>query len=366
MTIKELAYSAQQHLKSVTGCSFKRAHIYELLAAALGFKSYAALCSDCVFTQREKNKTIPAQHQAMIRQRVVELGYDPKTTDVTASTMLSFVSEQRIDVVGVTDLVDGLSDDEIYSEEFWTSPDSGEYPPILLESLEAKAAKGDHLAHYALALLFQTDDEESSQGPGGEYWYFQEQQGRKLAGVEKEWADEHARLLAESEKYTFHLREAGRLGNSSALLALAELFNDPSYLDAAKTRGIADDPMRVAELAEILGRKKDAEHWLNVAAEAGDTDAMRRLIDEFERGDAQRSWMWFYLAEMLGTDLTKSHLQAFHDGGKNADEIYDDDVGGPLYVAGDEGVDLKALSEEGKREARKLADAIFQSIQQSV
>ncbi|MGB5641314.1 MAG: hypothetical protein WBM63_19585, partial [Sedimenticolaceae bacterium] len=166
--------------------------------------------------------------------------------------------------------------------------------------------------------------------------------------------------------YTFHLREAGRLGNSSALLALAELFNDPSYLDAAKTRGIADDPMRVAELAEILGRKKDAEHWLNVAAEAGDTDAMRRLIDEFERGDAQRSWMWFYLAEMLGTDLTKSHLQAFHDGGKNADEIYDDDVGGPLYVAGDEGVDLKALSEEGKREARKLADAIFQSIQQSV
>jgi len=192
MTIKELAYSAQQYLKSITGCSFKRAHIYELLAASFGFKSYAALCSDYVFTQREKNKAIPAQHQTLLQQRVVELGYDPITTDVAASAFLSFVSEQHIDVIGVTDLVDGLNDDYSYSEEFWTSPNSGEYPPILLESLEAKASKGDHLAHYALALLLQADDEDSSQEPGSEYWYSQEQQGRTLTGVEKEWADEHA------------------------------------------------------------------------------------------------------------------------------------------------------------------------------
>jgi hypothetical protein len=43
MTIKELAYSAQQHLQASTGSSLKRAHIYELLAASFGFKSYAAL-----------------------------------------------------------------------------------------------------------------------------------------------------------------------------------------------------------------------------------------------------------------------------------------------------------------------------------
>lgn len=43
-----------------------------------------------------------------------------------------------------------------------------------------------------------------------------EQQGRVLTGVENEWADEYARLLEKSEKYTFHLREAGRLDNSSA------------------------------------------------------------------------------------------------------------------------------------------------------
>jgi len=93
---------------------------------------------------------------------------------------------------------------------------------------------------------------------------------------------------------------------------------------------------------------------------------MRRLVDDFERGDVERSWMWFYLAEMLGTDLTKSHLQAFHEGGNSAGEAYDDDVGGAIYVAGDEGAELKPLDEEGKREAKKRADVIFSRIQQPI
>jgi hypothetical protein len=52
MTIKELAYSAQQHLQASTGSPLKRAHIYELLAASFGFKSYAAFGVDVVFTQQ--------------------------------------------------------------------------------------------------------------------------------------------------------------------------------------------------------------------------------------------------------------------------------------------------------------------------
>ena len=74
--------------------------------------------------------------------------------------------------------------------------------------------------------------------------------------------------------------------------------------------------------------------------------------------------MWFYLAEMLGTDLTKSDMHAFHEGGLNADQLYDDDVGGPLYAAGHEGVVLKPLDEDGKREARDDAARIFVDIQQ--
>ena len=37
MTIKELAYSAQQQLQASTGKPLKRAHIYELLAASFDY-----------------------------------------------------------------------------------------------------------------------------------------------------------------------------------------------------------------------------------------------------------------------------------------------------------------------------------------
>jgi hypothetical protein len=63
-------------------------------------------------------------------------------------------------------------------------------------------------------------------------------------------------------------------------------------------------------------------------------------------------------------ELTYSAQQHLQDGGEHAGEVYDDDFGGPLYVDGDEGVKLKPLGDEEKREARKLADAIFRRIQQ--
>ena len=55
MTIKELTYSAQQHLQASTGGSFKRAHVYELLAASFGFNSHAAFGVDTVLTELRQN-----------------------------------------------------------------------------------------------------------------------------------------------------------------------------------------------------------------------------------------------------------------------------------------------------------------------
>ena len=64
MTIKELAYSAQQQLQASTGKPLKRAHIYELLTASFGFNSYAALGVDSIFTQQspgDKRKPCPTR-----------------------------------------------------------------------------------------------------------------------------------------------------------------------------------------------------------------------------------------------------------------------------------------------------------------
>ncbi|MDT4860680.1 hypothetical protein FQZ97_952550 [compost metagenome] len=58
-------------------------------------------------------------------------------------------------------------------------------------------------------------------------------------------------------------------------------------------------------------------------------------------------------------DLTKSTMRAYHDGGSNAGEFYDSDFGGPMYVDGDEGLDLPTISDEQKLIAKAMAEQLL-------
>jgi TPR repeat protein len=296
MTIKELAYSAQQHLQASTGSSLKRAHIYELLAASFGFKSYAALGVDAVFTQQRPDDERTASHNAFVRRRCIELGHSGESADLVSVTLGAFLAERQIGVVRISALIGHLrgdwsspddhpigDDTERFGDEQndgralrWRDGDEGDFAPLMLDGLEAAASKGNALAHYALALIHAPDEEDADQKTGSSYWHSQAQQGRVLTGVEKEWADAYAGRLIQAERYSRHLREAGRLGNQHALLDLAERFGDPSFFEQSH-HDVGADPSAVAEIAERLGRVADAKHWLTVAAESGDTDAMLRL-----------------------------------------------------------------------------------------
>ena len=102
MTVKELAYAAQQLLQANTGCSLKRAHVYELLAASFGFKSYAALGVDTVLTQRSPDDKRTASHSASVRRRCIELGQPPESADLVSVSLGSFLAERQIGVVRIS------------------------------------------------------------------------------------------------------------------------------------------------------------------------------------------------------------------------------------------------------------------------
>ena len=381
MTIKELAYSAQQQLQASTGSPLKRAHIYELLAASFGFNSYAALGVDTVLThQRPGDKRIAA-HSAFVRGRCIELGYPPENADLVSAALGSFLEERQIGVVRISKLISQLrgdwsgledhpigDDTEQFGDEMddrlaarWAGSDVGDFAPLMLDGLEAAASKGNALAHYALSLIHAPDDDkDTDQGAGSSYWHSQAQQGRALTGVEKKWADAHADRLAQEDKYARHLREAGRLGSQHALLDLAERFGDPSFFEQPR-HDVDADPSAVTEIAEQLGRVADVKHWLTVAAKSGDTDAMLRLIEEHDQGDLSRCWTWVYLSRLIGTDLTKDAHYAINEDGSE----YDDDVGGSAYVAGRDGVDLDPLSAEQDAAAREAAQDLFEQIQRA-
>lgn len=384
MTIKEFAYSAQQHLQVQTGEPFKRAHLYEFLAASFSYHSYAALCSESVIFPGPQASIPDASSNTALRRRCLELGYQAATADIVSTEFPSLIEQKRVHLVKLPALIASLRRQLSYrgywawqsDEEFDEDENEGlahlideDWPPFpgeprkelipgdLFTALEEAASKANADAHYALALIHAPVDVDK-RSPGIDYWYNEEKNGRVLVGVQKEFADEYAEMMAKDTKYEFHLREAGRLGNELALLDLAENFDDPSFFDIIK-RGRDHNPLRVAEIAENLGRIDDLHHWLTVAAEAGDVEAMLRLIEEFDQDNLLRCWTWIYLAELLDTDLTRDDYYAIHEDGSD----YDDDVGGNVFLAGRSGIKLRPLSEDQDALARLNAQALYDKIQ---
>ena len=285
---------------------------------------------------------------------------------LASSALESFLAERKIGVASISSLVSRLrgesssQDEELeYDEDELFDPTDEAFGPILLDGLAAAASKGNALAHYALALIHAPDDEDDPDA-GSSYWYSQGQQGRVLTGVEKEWAEAHEARLAQAEKYSRHLREASRLGNQDALLDLAERLDVPSFFEQPR-HGVDADPAATAAIAERMGRTSDVKHWLTLAAESGDTDAMLQLIEKYDHGDLQRCWTWVYLSRLVGTDLTQDAHYAINEDGSD----YDDDVGGPAYVAGRDGIDLEPLAPAQDAAARLAAQKLFEQIEQN-
>jgi hypothetical protein len=373
MTLKALVHAAQQQLQAATGSSFKRTHLYELLAASFGFRSYAALTTHAVFAMQVHGSAKTSPDSAAICRRCLELGYSLANADHVGSVLPAFLTGSEITVLQLPALVASLreeftvlADDEHEEEDegTWDVPapsllitEHDVIDTILLESLEAAAGKGIALAHYALALIHDPNRNDDSHDRGSAHWYAQAQEGKVLTGAPREWAEAHAAHLARATKHAYHLREAARMGEPLALLDLADQSGDPAFFEQDHL-DVAADPAWVADLAERFGRDGDACRWLALAAENGDTEAMRKLIQTHDAGNLTRCWTWIYLAELLGTDLTEEQNYAIHEDGS----AYDDDTGGPVYVGGRDRIELEPLAAEKDELARQSAIGIFRRI----
>jgi len=347
MTIKEFAYLAQQKLQTQTSNSFKRAHIYELLAASFGYNSFAALCVESIFIQRKQETKYVSQNNPTLHLRCIELGYKPAIADVISVELYTLVAEHQIVVVNLFALITKLRNQLLDLDEYENyfdedDEDNFDEDDDFVVELESIANKDNALAHYVLALIRKVNIDDS---------YNLEKQGHILTDVEKKWADKFfARAIANDAKYEFHLREAGRLGNEDALLDLADDFDDPSFFETVKN--VFDhDPLRASQIAEKMGRMEDVQYWLTIAAEDGDINSMCRLIEEFDQNNLQRCWTWIYLAQLLETDLTKDDFYAIYDGGN-------------MYADGRFGITITSLNKNQDISARIAAQELFKRIEQ--
>ncbi len=207
------------------------------------------------------------------------------------------------------------------------------------------------------------------------YLYDEARKGRALSVIGQRWADAYPAEKAHFDLYTHHLRCAATLGSRQAALECAAVFDDPGFYRLAEQ---GSGPIDVWGMINAAPSEQDRHHWLRIAAEqgswqaieelawagapwalrqmaeGGDIDAMRTLAEAALAGnDLEQAWLWQHLALLLDEDLTRSTLRAYHDGGLYAGQDYDDDYGGPLYVDGDEGLDLPPLDPQANQRARE-------------
>jgi len=376
MTIKKFAFEVQSSLSKAHGIDLKRSHVHEVLAALFGFASYTALTTQRVLAQHDDRGTAIPLDVAGAAARALDLGYTPPMPPFIAAVAAGAAEAERLCVVTIDDVLVTLGI-ESSSDEPDTRADeeSGEYDDedddwerrhedrlpsidlesdILRESLRRLADAQSASAHLALAQLDEDflGDERAGINDGS-YWFEQQQAGRRLTGVELEWAETYRRKQEARTSREDHLWRAAALGSVEAALRQAEKEpSDEAFELAARLAG-ARHAARLGHLAMSCGRDDDAREWFRVAAQQGDTNAMKTLASELEP-DLKDAWTWVHLAKLLGRNVMAYH--AVGEDGLPADA----DEAGPIYGAG--GFELDRLSDDVDEAAKRRASELYKAI----
>ena len=162
MIIKEFALHTQRHIESAAATTFKRSHVYELMAAAFGYRTYAALCSEAVFHRRPQPSAPGTYNLPAVAARCRDLGY-ATSADKIASQFLEALAAERFGVVRIADVISKFRSTDDDADWDWSAeeedaesdtsagdpfdddldPDTDEPSDVLIESLETAAGRSN-------------------------------------------------------------------------------------------------------------------------------------------------------------------------------------------------------------------------------
>ena len=391
MNLKAFAHAAHQSLQTRAGCDLRHSHVYELLAAALGHQSWASFDSDALLADAGVG-AMPDGALPRVFGRARQLGYAQPSAEAMAHALAELAIQRQLCAVRWRDLTSLLRlpqvrkemDDE--DDDDWTdepAPAAG-IPagftqerllasPLLLDSL-ARATAKETQAHHVLAALHRC----AKPNP---YLYEESLKGRVLTAAEQRWVDDYLRLEPRYRNYERHLRAAAESGVRPAALEYGTVFERPEFIALAERLQGDVDALQMAHAATTPQARN---LWLRKAAEEGSWPALQELADQgdawaeeqvsaradaywlrsaaeraLEDNDPLRAWTWQYVALARDADLTRSTLAARHSEGSHAGEFYDSDFGGPLYVDGDEGLELPEVSRAEHKAAKAKARDIL-------
>jgi hypothetical protein len=149
---------------------FKRSHAYELLSAAYGFRSFAAIPADWVFSGLTLSERWPSENEATVRSRSLELGLSADQAASIAHTLPRLLELNQIGITKISNLYAYLrqtfpeysADSEDYEDEDAWQEALEEHAMVLSElaksdliyaEITRAAEKGVEFAQGTLALM---------------------------------------------------------------------------------------------------------------------------------------------------------------------------------------------------------------------
>jgi hypothetical protein len=396
--IKSFAHRAHQSLSPLAPGSFTRSHVYELLAAGLGFNSWASLRSAHVLVDGQ-DVQMPADFGRNVLVRALQLGLSQTEAEAVADSLHTQCAQKPFGCLALAELDESLfsspsradadlegDEDDFNDDGDWSEESVGpENRPVLnssqvlLDDLANRASQGEVRSHYRLAKLL------ACKIPS-DYLYQESLKGRVLVAQEQIWVDQYLQLVPQREKYLQHLQAAADGGIRAANLEYAMEANAPSYRERAVNM-TGDIDWRA--LAKTAASHEERNRWLRQAADDGDNSALEELARNgdsgaaeqlalwgdqhwlrevaelaIEQGDSVAAWKWHFVALHHELDLTTSTMSAYHEGGPNAGEFYDSDFGGNVYVDGYEGLELPKISDKQKSIAKTMAQQLMSGVEE--
>ena len=148
MTVKELAYAVQRHIQDAIGADFKRSHAYELLAAAYGFRTFASIQTEWVFSGSALCERWPSENESNVRARCRDLGLSAVHAESIAHSLPKYLELNEFGITKIATLYAHLLQKfSSYSPDSDDFEDEDEWQEALEdhEQLLSEIAKSDLL-----------------------------------------------------------------------------------------------------------------------------------------------------------------------------------------------------------------------------
>ena len=113
MSIKQLCFDAQAQLHDQHGIAVRRTHLYELLAALLGFNSHAALTANAVIGQLQQAQKFNSDELVRLSKRSLDLDYPPEESKRIVEVVAAMAENHRLVAINVRHLL--IRPDEVLS-----------------------------------------------------------------------------------------------------------------------------------------------------------------------------------------------------------------------------------------------------------